>query len=126
MVLTWFSRSRMKKLSLLGLVGQLALVILSRKLARDWGLGEGYLHKQHKGLDLRKVVRGSPVPGGKRQTAESALEPSLAPLTSALELPVTAESFTCGDSAVPESEIIRRIKCGVFLQDGRSGMGRIP
>jgi hypothetical protein len=31
-------------------------VTLSKKLARDWGLGKAIFTKQHKGLHLRKVV----------------------------------------------------------------------
>lgn len=116
----------MRKWPLLGLDGQLALVTLSRKLATGWGSERAIFTKQHKGLDLRKAVRGSPVPGGKWWTAESALEPSLAPLALEKELPVTAESLACDDSAIAEGEMIRRINCGVFLQDGRSGTRRNP
>lgn len=65
-------------------------------------------------------------PGGKLQTAEAVWEPSPALLTLAEELTVTAEGRACDDSAVPESEMIRRTNCGVFLQDGRSGLRRNP
>lgn len=77
-----------------------------------------FFTRQQEGLGWKKVVRCSSVPGGKLQTAESVLEPSWALLT------VTAASFTCHDSAVPESETIRRINCGVLLQGGRSGKRR--
>lgn len=83
-----------------------------------------FFTRQQEGLGWKKVVRRSSVPGGKLQTAESVLEPSWALLALAEALTVTAASLACHDSAVPESETIRRINCGVLLQGGRSGMRR--
>lgn len=90
------------------------------------GAGKGYLHQAAQRSAFEEGGRASPVPGGKWQTAEPAWEPSSAPLAQEKELPATAESLTLHGSAVGESKIIRRINCGVFLQDGRSGTGRIP
>lgn len=91
------------KLSLLGVVGQLALVTLSRKLARDWGLGEGLSspptpnEAQRPGFEEGAEGLTS---SWREMTAASVLEPSSATLALEKELPVTAESLVCHDSAV--------------------------
>lgn len=109
-----FSHPRRKEESLLGpFTGD-----RSRELARNWReeRGVAFFTRRQEGLGWKKVVRRSPVPEGKLQAAESVLEPSWALLVLAEELTVTAASLTCHDSAVPESETIRRLNCGVLLQ----------